>query len=343
MANLKWLLIFLRSRIYWILWLVFLHCVFLGVAYLDYDISVYSIFYIIVLNLGISVLFLLFTYIKEIKFFKHLEENIEPETLKHKSLADTPLQQEMVDYLYSQITTQKSLVTQQTQQIQSTEASLTDFVHDIKTPVTAMKLLIEKEQDQERKNALLYEWSRINDMLDRQLFLTRLTSQNKDMYFEKVGLKRLVIEEIQITRYISQSKGIGYDLDFDDDFMIYTDTKWCRMMIRQILSNAVKYSEDSTIHIRAYKAQGHVVLEINDEGRGISKKDLPRIFEKGFTSTIYRHSTASSGIGLYLVNHVKDKLGIAVNVTSEVGIGTTFKFIFPNQNDIVSKLNENIS
>ncbi|SCS25640.1 sensor histidine kinase [Staphylococcus caeli] len=343
MANLKWLLIFLRSRIYWILWLVFLHCVFLGVAYLDYDISVYSIFYIIVLNLGISVLFLLFTYIKEIKFFKHLDENIEPEALKHKSLADTPLQQEMVDYLYSQITTQKSLVTQQTQQIRSTEASLTDFVHDIKTPVTAMKLLIEKEQDQERKNALLYEWSRINDMLDRQLFLTRLTSQNKDMYFEKVGLKRLVIEEIQITRYISQSKGIGYDLDFDDDFMIYTDTKWCRMMIRQILSNAVKYSEDSTIHIRAYKAQGHVVLEINDEGRGISKKDLPRIFEKGFTSTIYRHSTASSGIGLYLVNHVKDKLGIAVNVTSEVGIGTTFKFIFPNQNDIVSKLNENIS
>ncbi|WP_436860021.1 sensor histidine kinase [Staphylococcus caeli] len=343
MANLKWLLIFLRSRIYWILWLVFLHGVFLGVAYLDYDISVYSIFYIIVLNLGISVLFLLFTYIKEIKFFKHLDENVEPEALKHKSLADTPLQQEMVDYLYSQITNQKSLVTQQKQQIQSTEASLTDFVHDIKTPVTAMKLLIEKEQDPERKNALLYEWSRINDMLDRQLFLTRLTSQNKDMYFEKVALKRLVIEEIQITRYISQSKGIGYDLDFEDDFMIYTDTKWCRMMIRQILSNSVKYSEDSTIHIHAYVAQGHVVLEMKDEGRGISKKDLPRIFEKGFTSTIYRHSTASSGIGLYLVNHVKDKLGIAVNVTSEVGIGTTFKFTFPNQNDIVSKLSENIS
>ncbi|WP_436855003.1 sensor histidine kinase [Staphylococcus caeli] len=343
MANLKWLLIFFRSRIYWILWLVFLHCVFLGVAYLDYDISVYSIFYIIVLNLGISVLFLLFTYIKEIKFFKHLDENIEPEALKHKALADTPLQQEMVDYLYSQITNQKSLVTQQKQQIQSTEASLTDFVHDIKTPVTAMKLLIEKEQNSERKNALLYEWSRINDMLDRQLFLTRLTSQNKDMYFEKVALKRLVIEEIQITRYISQSKGIGYDLDFEDDFMIYTDTKWCRMMIRQILSNAVKYSEDSTIHIHAYAAQGHVVLEMKDEGRGISKKDLPRIFEKGFTSTIYRHSTASSGIGLYLVNHVKDKLGIAVNVTSEVGIGTTFKFTFPNQNDIVSKLSENIS
>ncbi|PHK50435.1 sensor histidine kinase [Staphylococcus edaphicus] len=342
MANLKWIILFLHSRIYWILWLLFLHFIFLGIAYLDYDISVYSIFYIIILNIGISVLFLLFTYLKEVKFFKHLDENIEPEALKHKALADTPFQQEMVNYLYGQITTQKALVTHQKQQIQSTEAALTDFVHDIKTPVTAMKLLIEKEQDVSRKRALLYEWTRINDMLDRQLFLTRLESQNKDMYFEHVALKRLVIEEIQITRYISQSKGIGFDLDFEDEFNVYTDTKWCRMMIRQVLSNGVKYSEESTIHIRAFKEAGQVVLEIVDEGKGISKKDLPRIFEKGFTSTTDRNRTSSSGLGLYLVNHVKDKLSISVQITSEVEEGTAVKFIFPNQNEIVSKLSENI-
>ncbi|MDN6838307.1 MAG: HAMP domain-containing histidine kinase, partial [Staphylococcus equorum] len=248
MANIQWLFIFLRSRLNWILWLILLHFIFLFIAYLDYDISVSSIFYIIILNLGISVTFLLYTYIKEVKFFKHLYNNIEPEELKHKSLADTPFQQEMVNYLYNQITSQKMLVTTQKKQIQTTEASLTDFVHDIKTPVTAMKLLIEKEQDVERKYALLFEWSRINGMLDRQLFLTRLEFQNNDLYFEHVALKRLIIEEIQITRYISQSKGIDYDLDFEADYDVYTDTKWCRMMIRQILSNAIKYSEDSTIH-----------------------------------------------------------------------------------------------
>ncbi len=135
-------------------------------------------------------------------------------------------------------------------------------------------------------------------MLDRQLFLTRLESQNKDMYFEHVALKRLVIEEIQITRYISQSKGIDYDLNFEDDYKVYTDTKWCRMMIRQILSNSVKYSEESTIHVHAYVEKGHTVLKITDEGKGISA-DLPRILKR-FTSTSDRNETSASGLACTL-------------------------------------------
>ena len=255
-------------------------------------------------------------------------------------MADTPCQEEMLAYLYHQITTQKSLVTKQKQQIKSTEAALTDFVHDIKTPVTALKLLIEKESDDNRRRALLFEWTRINDMLDKHLFLTRLESQNKDMYYENVYLKRLVIDEIQITRYISQAKGIDFELEFDDNYKVYTDTKWCRMMIRQILSNAVKYSENSTIHVSGKLLENHVTLEIKDEGRGISKKDLPRIFDKGFTSTENRNETTSSGIGLYLVKNVKEKLGITVHINSEVNNGTKVQFVFPNQNEIVSMLSD---
>src|SRR5699024_8485430 len=322
------------------LWLLFLQFIFLGIAYLDYDLSVDSILYIIILNIGLSFIFLLYTYIKEVKFLKHLDENIEPEALKHKSLADTPFQQQMVEYLYNQITTQKMLVTKQKKQIKSTEASLTDFVHDIKTPVTALKLLIEKENDGTRKRALLFEWTRINDMLDRHLFLTRLESQNKDMYYEHVDLKRLVIDEIQISRYISQAKGIDFELNFETSYKVYTDTKWCRMMIRQIISNAVKYSEHSTIHINGTLIKNHVALNIKDEGRGISQKDLPRIFDKGFTSTSNRNETTSSGIGLYLVQNVKEKLGITVHINSEMQKGTSVQFIFPNQNELVSRLSE---
>ncbi|MBO1206527.1 sensor histidine kinase [Staphylococcus nepalensis] len=340
MDSIKWVWMFIRSRKHWILWLLFLQFIFLGIAYLDYDLSVDSILYIIILNIGLSFIFLLYTYIKEVKFLKHLDENIEPEALKHKSLADTPFQQQMIEYLYNQITTQKMLVTKQKKQIKSTEASLTDFVHDIKTPVTALKLLIEKENDGTRKRALLFEWTRINDMLDRHLFLTRLESQNKDMYYEHVDLKRLVIDEIQISRYISQAKGIDFELNFETSYKVYTDTKWCRMMIRQIISNAVKYSEHSTIHINGTLIKNHVALNIKDEGRGISQKDLPRIFDKGFTSTSNRNETTSSGIGLYLVQNVKEKLGITVHINSEMQKGTSVQFIFPNQNELVSRLSE---
>ncbi|MEB6243401.1 sensor histidine kinase [Staphylococcus gallinarum] len=340
MEHLKWFFLFLRTRISWILWIMLLHLIFLGIAYIDYDISVGSIYYIIILNLGLTSLFLVFTYVKEIKFFIHLNDNIEPEELKHKGLADTPFQQKMVEYLYNQITSQKLIVTKQRMKIQSTEASLTDFVHDIKTPVTAMKLMIEKEADMDKKRALLFEWTRINDMLDKQLYLTRIESQNNDMYFEYVPLKRLIIEEIQLTRYLSQAKGIGYELDLDESHHVYTDSKWCRMMIRQIFSNAIKYSENSTIYVKSSLINEQVQVQIKDEGRGISKKDLPRIFDKGFTSTNYRNETTSSGIGLYLVNTVKENLAIQVEVVSDEGHGTEVTFIFPTQNELVKRISE---
>ncbi|PNZ70267.1 HAMP domain-containing histidine kinase [Staphylococcus croceilyticus] len=340
MSNIKWFWLFLKTRSNWIFWIVFLHLILLGIAYIDYDIAIRSVAYIVSLNLGLTCVFLVFTFLKEVKIYQHLHNNKEIEEIKHKELAENPFQQEMVDYLYRKLTNQKEKVVEQQLHIQNTEQSLTEFVHDIKTPVTAMKLLIDQEEDVEHKKALLYEWARINELLDKQLYLTRLESKNKDMYFELVPLKRLVIEEIQLTRHISQAKGIGYDLNFDITPEVYTDVKWCRMMIRQILSNSLKYSQNQDIVIRSFNRDGYVALEIKDFGRGISHKDLPRIFERGFTSTANRNETTSSGIGLYLVDSVKQQLGIDVGVTSTVGEGTTFVLTFPKQNEITERMGQ---
>ncbi|MBZ6424177.1 MAG: histidine kinase GraS/ApsS, partial [Staphylococcus aureus] len=255
-------------------------------------------------------------------------------------LAETPFQRHTVDYLYRQILAHKDKVVDQQLQLNMHEQTITEFVHDIKTPVTAMKLLIDQEENQERKQALLFEWSRINSMLDTQLYITRLESQRKDMFFDYVSLKRMVIDEIQLTRHISQVKGIGFDIDFKVDNHVYTDIKWCRMIIRQILSNALKYSENYNVDISTELIDQHVALIIKDHGRGISKKDMPRIFERGFTSTANRNETTSSGMGLYLVDSVKDQLGIQLQVTSTIGKGTTVKLIFPLQNEIVERMSE---
>ncbi|HDG6887581.1 TPA: histidine kinase GraS/ApsS, partial [Staphylococcus aureus] len=264
----------------------------------------------------------------------------EIEEIKHKDLAETPFQRHTVDYLYRQILAHKDKVVDQQLQLKMHEQTITEFVHDIKTPVTAMKLLIDQEENQERKQALLFEWSRINSMLDTQLYITRLESQRKDMFFDYVSLKRMVIDEIQLTRHISQVKGIGFDIDFKVDNHVYTDIKWCRMIIRQILSNALKYSENYNVDISTELIDQHVALIIKDRGRGISKKDMPRIFERGFTSTANRNETTSSGMGLYLVDSVKDQLGIQLQVTSTIGKGTTVKLIFPLQNEIVERMSE---
>lgn len=340
MNNLKWVGYFLKSRMNWIFWILFLNFIMLGISLIDYDFPIDSVFYIVSLNLSLTLIFLIITYFKEVKLYKHFDKDKEIEEIKHKDLAETPFQRHTVDYLYRQILAYKDKVVDQQLQLNMHEQTITEFVHDIKTPVTAMKLLIDQEENHERKQALLYEWSRINSMLDTQLYITRLESQRKDMYFDYVPLKSMVIDEIQLTRHISQVKGIGFDVDFKIDDHVYTDIKWCRMIIRQILSNALKYSENYNIEISTELIDKHVSLIIKDHGRGISKKDMPRIFERGFTSTANRNETTSSGMGLYLVNNVKDQLGIQVDVTSAVGKGTTVSLVFPLQNEIVERMSE---
>lgn len=340
MGNVKLLWMYLISRLRWILWIIFLNIIILVIAAIDYNIDIGSVVYIVILNIGLTIVYIIFSFIKETQFIRHIINNEEIEEIKHKNLADTPFQREVVTFLYNNIANQKAILNQQRQQIKTYEQSLTTFAHDIKTPVTSMKLLIDKEQDSERKKSLMYEWSRINAMLDMQLYLTRMQSQNKDLYFEHVALRNLVIEEIQLTRFISQARGIGFDLLIDAEMQIYTDTKLCRMMIRQALSNAIKYSENSTIVVEATLVNNHVTLSIKDEGRGISAKDLPRIFERGFTSTTFHNDSASSGIGLYLVNELKKALKVAVNINSELNKGTEVIFTFPEQNDIVKRLSQ---
>ncbi|HDZ6047775.1 TPA: histidine kinase GraS/ApsS [Staphylococcus aureus] len=340
MNNLKWVVYFLKSRKNWIFWILFLNILMLGISLIDYDFPIDSLFYIVSLNLSLTLIFLILTFFKEVKLYRHFEKDKEIEEIKHKDLAETPFQRHTVDYLYGQILAHKDKVVDQQLQLNMHEQTITEFVHDIKTPVTAMKLLIDQEENQERKQALLFEWSRINSMLDTQLYITRLESQRKDMFFDYVSLKRMVIDEIQLTRHISQVKGIGFDIDFKVDNHVYTDIKWCRMIIRQILSNALKYSENYNVDISTELIDQHVALIIKDHGRGISKKDMPRIFERGFTSTANRNETTSSGMGLYLVDSVKDQLGIQLQVTSTIGKGTTVKLIFPLQNEIVERMSE---
>lgn len=332
---------FLMSRIHWLLLIIIFQVLLLILGFLDIGLSMESVLYIIACNIAFSLVFLLFAYMYETAFIKKLSEMHEVEELKHKELANTPLEQEILDYLYLQITQQKQIVSKQAVRLNQHEQSLTEFVHEMKTPLTALKLLIEEEHDGSRRAKLLFEWSRLNAMLDNQLYLARIETSDRDLYFSRVALKRMVIEEIQLTRHISQQKGLGFDLSFEDDYDIFTDKKWCKMMLRQVISNAVKYSDRGTeITISAYKKHDHVCLAIEDQGRGIPKQDIKRVFDRGFTSTNFRHETTSSGLGLYLVDEISKKLGTKVSLTSNVDQGTKVLFMFSNQNEMLERMSQ---
>ncbi|QUM66631.1 sensor histidine kinase [Staphylococcus delphini] len=340
MIKSKWLRYFLRERLAWILMFVVFDVIVLGFGFLDDALPLNNLWYVIGVKWIVSVFFLVQAYLKETRFYMHLETFEEIEVFLNNHLAETPFERVTVTYLRTKMMQLKQAIGEQQHRIDLNEQSLTEFIHDIKTPVTALKLLIEKEDDHARKQQLMYEWSRIDYMLDQHLFLARLHHQAHDMYFEAVPLRALMVEEIRQTRHIAMHKGIGFNVDIAHKTKVYTDKRWMRMVLRQILSNAIKYSEEADIDVFQTCEDGHIQLHIRDYGVGIAPHDMPRIFQRGFAAQNGPAVQTSSGMGLYLVEAVREALGFQIHVTSVVDEGTTVTIDFPKQNDYLVRMSK---
>ena len=118
-------------------------------------------------------------------------------------------------------------------------------------------------------------------------------------------------------------------LHVDENLIVYSDYKWFSFVIYQLLTNAIKYSDNGkSVFIKAYNEDKKIILSIEDEGCGITKEDIPRIFELFFTGENGRLYGESSGLGLYMVKQILDYLGYSIKVEPDIKIGSKFKIIF---------------
>ena len=155
-----------------------------------------------------------------------------------------------------------------------------------------------------------------------------------DLSIETVHLREILIMEIKDLRSWCMQKGIGFDLQLEVSEVL-SDAKWLSFIIRQLLTNAVKYSQESDIIIKSYQSDKEIKLDIIDFGRGIDVKDLPRLFDKGFTSTRNHHDNSSTGMGLYLAKKAAQPLLIHIDVQSTLKQGTVFTLTFPQKNEFI--------
>ena len=110
-------------------------------------------------------------------------------------------------------------------------------------------------------------------------------------------------------KYLLRQSNMTITIDNIEN-IVYTDDKWVRFILNQIIRNAVKYcTEKPVLHFFVIKRNDSIILSVSDNGIGISKSDLPRIFEKGFTGQNGRTRKNATGIGLYLCKRLCDKLG----------------------------------
>lgn len=213
------------------------------------------------------------------------------------------------------------------------------WVHQIKTPISAMKLLLEAEREElgqlmcdEEPQATLTELSDNLDSFEDELFrieeyvgmalqYQRVSSTENDFVLEKVSLDGVIRDTIKKYAKIMIRRHIGINYSGTKK-QVYTDEKWLAFILEQVLSNAIKYTPKGFVTIETAEEKDRFFITIKDTGIGIKAEDLPRVFEKGYTGYNGHADKKATGIGLYLCRQMADKLGHTIRMESELGKGT---------------------
>ncbi|SDC93666.1 two-component system, OmpR family, bacitracin resistance sensor histidine kinase BceS [Paenibacillus sp. CF095] len=325
---------YIRERASWLWLLVSMQLIILLVAYLDSSIPFQSVVYIVGLNVVVCLVFIWARYLKETRFYKKLSTWDHTYDLRELEIAESPYEQIVHEAVSSQTQRYRKESSHHFIALEQEKDEMLSWIHEVKTPLTALQLMIERLPDDKLQSQMTYEWLRIHQLLDQQLHQKRIPFMHNDLFIEETELEPVLNSEIRALKSWCISKGIGFDMSLMVS-RVLTDSKWLGFILRQLLSNAVKYSDSSDILIESREQDGHIILMIQDHGRGIETQDLPRIFDKGFTSTRGRMDGAATGMGLYLVRQVVQTLHMSIHVESSLGEGTTVTLTFPRKNDMV--------
>ena len=212
-------------------------------------------------------------------------------------------------------------------QYENLSAYYTTWAHQIKTPIQAMRLLLQAEGG---RPELESELIRIEQYVDMVLTYLKLGNDDYDFVFRKISVDRIVKDTLKkcARQFFAAHLSLNYE---EVNITTVSDEKWLQFVVEQILSNSLKYTKAGSIHIYS-DAPG--VLCIADTGIGIDPSDLPRVFDSGFTGYNGREDKKATGIGLYLCKCTMDRLGHGISIESKVGEGTTVRlFLAQNKTD----------
>lgn len=195
---------------------------------------------------------------------------------------------------------------------------LTLWAHQVKTPLASISLIAERSAE----SSVELEVQKTEEYISQMINYMKSMERSKDYSFKKTKLEGVVKKTIRKYRLFFIEKNLKLILDVKD-IEIVTDPKWFSFVLDQIVFNSLKYTKDG--YIKITNSEDTNVLVIEDSGIGIPKEDLLRVIGFGFTGENGREFSNSTGIGLFLVNDILNKLKYDYVIESEVGVGTRFK------------------
>lgn len=331
---------FIKEKILTIILIVF-SLITIEIFFMTYPLNTYIKIYTPIIIITSYLIGLIYEYNKKKKYYNYLEKMLNQ--LKEKYLITEVIKKpEFIEgkILYETLEQINKSMHENVNKYKYNVKDYKDYIelwiHEIKIPLATSKMIIENNKNNATRS-IEEELDKLENYIDQALYYARSNTVEKDYYIKKSNLKELVNESIKKNKTMLIQEKVEINTH-DLNNIIYTDSKWIIFILNQLIQNSVKYkNKERTLEIEMFSKENkdNTILYIKDNGIGIKKNEINRVFEKGFTGTNGRLSNKkSTGIGLYLCKKLCDKLGISIELDSKENEYTIIKIIFPNSSYI---------
>lgn len=298
-----------------------------------------TIFIVIFITFTFFILAFLLSYYKTSKYLRNIEKTMDklPEKYLITEILQKPRSAEKLAYYRILKRANKSMlenVTDIKEKQKDYKEYIESWVHEIKIPITSAKLLCENNKS-DITNKIDEDIEEVNNYVEQALFYARMDQVSNDFMIREISLNEVIKNVLARNKKIMIQNNMKVELK-DVNKKCYTDEKWLEFILNQIITNSIKYRNDNNavIKITGIQNKENIILKIKDNGIGIKKSEIDRIFDKGFTGTNGRNQTKSTGIGLYLCKRLCEGIGMEIDANSKENEYTEIVIIIPRAKKI---------
>lgn len=298
-----------------------------------------TIFIVIFITFTFFILAFLLSYYKTSKYLRNIEKTMDklPEKYLITEILQKPRSAEKLAYYRILKRANKSMlenVTDIKEKQKDYKEYIESWVHEIKIPITSAKLLCENNKS-DITNKIDEDIEEVNNYVEQALFYARMDQVSNDFMIREISLNKVIKNVLARNKKIMIPNNMKVELK-DVNIKCYTDEKWLEFILNQIITNSIKYRNDNNavIKITGIQNKENIILKIKDNGIGIKKSEIDRIFDKGFTGTNGRNQTKSTGIGLYLCKRLCEGIGMEIDANSKENEYTEIVIIIPRAKKI---------
>ena len=210
------------------------------------------------------------------------------------------------------------------------------WIHEVKLPLASLNLIVHNHKELSDKK-ITEQLKRLDDDIEQVLYYVRSENAEKDYLIKETELNKVISNVAMKNKDILLENNINFEVDVGNK-KVLTDSKWLEFIVNQIVSNSIKYTKNNVEHLIKITSEENkkcTILKIYDNGIGISKSDIPKVFDKTFTGSNGRKIETSTGMGLYIVKQLCNKLGHKITINSKENEYTEVSILF-NKDDFLN-------